>query len=437
MNQPLNTLLADAVTPGRDLLPVGEGLGTVLGRTVACEERFLTPAGGGVFEKGRVLLLEADPCFREAIEDCLFENGYEVVAVENSQEGLRRVMDGDFSLVLYDLKMPGLAPEMFFQSVRRVDPDLCERFVFMSADSNDEDTQLFIRSIGGSVLQKPFDAKNLLGSIAVMELRGTVHSVLDGTPTEPIPSRIYRSSGTGPAGGSKGPEDPALAEKVAQILARAQNADSGDALPDAIFVGEPRVRAGGVFRAYMLAGIALLLLLAAGLGNEFLNARARLNEVSVNRVALQGELAAVSPQLQKALAVRAQNALERNQLALISAERAKPHWAPMLRCIVPPGDARIDILGVDARAGTADPDACEIRVRGAAGGAVPRQMADRFRQSVEEGMKKVVNGRTVSTRFERLEDSGGARPDEKRAGFVMIATIGSPEPPVASSGGGH
>ncbi len=224
VNQTLNTQSAEAARSGRDLLPVGEGLGTIAVATDAREEPSPASANGVIREKGRVLLLEADPCFRGTIEDCLVEHGHEVVAAESAQEGLRHVMDGDFALILFDLVMPGPAPELFYQSVRRVDPDLCERFVFMSADREDENTSRFIKDIDGFVLRKPFDSKNLLGSIALMELRGTVHSVLEGTSTEPIPSRIYRSSGAGSAGGSRGPDDAALAEKVAKILARAEEA---------------------------------------------------------------------------------------------------------------------------------------------------------------------------------------------------------------------
>jgi DNA-binding NarL/FixJ family response regulator len=329
------------------------------------------------------------------------------VAVRDSDEGVRAVMTGDFTLVLYDPKMPGLPVESFYRSVGRVDPELCGRFVFMSQDRLDADTTAFIKSVNGLVLKKPFDVENLLESLALAELQYPLHRVFDRVSNEPVPLRAGETA----AGGTQGsvPASPARAETPG---------GKSDA------------------RTYALAVLALLCGLAAILWYRHENLRGRLDAALEKRLALGTEWTAVSADLEAAVATRSKAETAQGQLARISAVRAKPHWAPVLRSIVPLVHAQIDILEVGARGEAEDSGACEVRVRGLAGGPSPRLTADRFRQSVEDDLKRHAGGRPVETRFEELEDAPGASPGEKRVVFVMNVTLGpvGPSPAMRKEG---
>jgi CheY-like chemotaxis protein len=119
------------------------------------------------------------------MRDCLVEHGYPVVAVESSQQAFREITSGDFALVLYDSLMRGFSVETFYQAVGRVDPGLCERFVFMADDRADEATRRFIRNSNRFVLRKPFQEKDLLDAITVAELCGAYQSAFDASQVEP------------------------------------------------------------------------------------------------------------------------------------------------------------------------------------------------------------------------------------------------------------
>lgn len=394
--------------------------------SVTGDERVRDAVCGTVSQKGRVLLLETDLCFRDAIGDCLIENGYKVVAVANTQQAFSEILTGDFSLVLYDPMMPGLSAETFYRSVGRIDPDLCERLVFMSEDRLDANTTEFIKSVNGLVLKKPFDVRNLLGSLALAELQCPLHSIFDCTSAEPVPLRVCEPA----AGGTQILDQPGLREKVCAILARAET-------PDRTTVGvlnpEPHPRGSGMSLAYALAALALLLSLAGGLCLRYLNARDRLDAASSQCLGREAEWTTVSLDLQAALAMRAKAAAVQSQLARISAIRAKPHWASVLRCIVPPGDAKIEILEVSARGEKKDPGACEVRISGMVYGSQPGLMADQYRQSVEQILKRNANGRPVSIRLDQLQKAPETLRDEKRAEFVMIVSLGSIDPSLAMS----
>lgn len=378
------------------------------------------------------MLLEDDDSLRESITDYLTENRYTVVAVQNGGDGVREVLAGDFVLVVCDFRMPGLPGDLFFRAVQRIRPSLCQRFVFMTGHQNDAVTDAFIKSVDGFVLQKPFPLKNLLDSIAFTEVRGMFQSVFADAADDVNPSPASEPVSGSQAGGAAGSE----AAAVERILARGRKSLSAPAPSEASLESAAEPCARGMSGTFAFAGIALLLVLVGGLWVGHSITEDLLDAATVKRLAAEAEWAAVSPDLHEALALRSKAESSVKQLARLSAERAKPRWASVLRCIVPPGDTMIEILGADARADAKDPGSCEVRVHGIAGGAEPRLTADRYRQSVEENLKRDANGRAVGALFEQLEDAPEVLPDQKHADFVMIVTLGSIEPSLAMHKGG-
>src|SRR5687767_11492260 len=67
----------------------------------------------------RALLLEDDSAFREIIKEFFQEAGYTVREVNSGVEGIQEVLAGDFSIVLCDMMMPGLAGDLFYRAVER------------------------------------------------------------------------------------------------------------------------------------------------------------------------------------------------------------------------------------------------------------------------------------------------------------------------------
>lgn len=381
---------------------------------------------GAVLEKGRVLLLDDDPAFREIIKDYLAENGYTVVAVGNGREGIREILAGDFTLVLCDFMMPGLPGDMFYRAIERIRPELCQRFIFMTGHQHDATTDEFINSVSGFVLRKPFPLKNLLDAISFAEVRCTFQSVFTCAA-----SNLELPPGSGSVNFFRTDMPCSLeASVVAKILARARTALPAVGSPDILPGSEPQLRAGGIFRECVLAALALLLI-AGGLWFRHLNVQARLDAASAELMAIKTVWTAISPDLQEALAIRSKTAMAQSQLDRMSSERANPQWTPALPCIVPPGDAKIDILEVSARGETKDLGACDLRIRGMAAGSQPRLIADRYRQSVEDDLKRNANGRPVSTHLDQLQEVPGTLPDEGKADFVIVVTVGSIEPSLA------
>ncbi|MEQ1862921.1 MAG: hypothetical protein ABMA13_23615, partial [Chthoniobacteraceae bacterium] len=162
--------------------------------------------------------------------------------------------------------------------------------------------------------------------------------------------------------------------------------------------------------------------------------RERAAAALAERAALAREWADISPRLEEANAQRRTLESIVGQPARVALDRARPRWTPALREVAMATVEGVEILNVHTQTKADDSGACEIRVSGTAGGAQPRQVVDRFREAMEEGLKRTTLGRPVSARFEQLEDepgAPGALAGQRRAAFVIVVSVASanlPEP---------
>ena len=74
-----------------------------------------------------VLVLEDDVAFAEMLSLFLESHSFEVFCVPNGVEGLRKVTERDFDVIVCDLSMPNLPGDMFYLAVERVRKHLTKR----------------------------------------------------------------------------------------------------------------------------------------------------------------------------------------------------------------------------------------------------------------------------------------------------------------------
>lgn len=118
-----------------------------------------------------MLIVEDDADFVAAIRECIEIMGYEVEVAADGVQGIRKIMAKDYTVILCDMVMPGLAGDMFYLGVERVKPHLCPRFVFMTGYQGDKKIDQFIRKVRGTMLWKPFKTQVLIETIQAMEKR--------------------------------------------------------------------------------------------------------------------------------------------------------------------------------------------------------------------------------------------------------------------------
>lgn len=112
-----------------------------------------------------LLIVEDDPEMQEFYKDMLQREPYTVTIVSNADEGLKKIKEKKFDIVILDILMDGLTGDRLFAILRR---DLRYKDVpVIMASALDENTYRCFQALGNvSFLEKPFDKEKLLGEIA-------------------------------------------------------------------------------------------------------------------------------------------------------------------------------------------------------------------------------------------------------------------------------
>ncbi len=130
---------------------------------VKTEPKFKASSGSGV---SRILLVEDEVSVLEIIQRSLSNKGYLVEVAYNGIDGLQKLEEQYYDLIICDLSMPGMGGIKFYQEVKRTNAQQVERIIFTTGDTLNEGNQEFIRMTGCTLLMKPFTLDSLLNLIA-------------------------------------------------------------------------------------------------------------------------------------------------------------------------------------------------------------------------------------------------------------------------------
>jgi len=110
---------------------------------------------------GRILVVDDEPVIRELLSEILADRGHEVETVDNATDALKKLESERYSLILLDIKMPGMNGIEFYQHIRDKAKSLARRIVFITGDAMGKETWHFLRQTKAPYLTKPFDEKKL------------------------------------------------------------------------------------------------------------------------------------------------------------------------------------------------------------------------------------------------------------------------------------
>jgi two-component system NtrC family sensor kinase len=115
--------------------------------------------------RGKVLLVDDEEAVLDFERKALTEVGLQVEAATTADEGIARLEEEDFDLVVVDGKMPGGQTGMaVYRWAARHRPGLEKRIVFTLSDGvNDSDTRAFLQETNAFSLLKPFEIGELIG----------------------------------------------------------------------------------------------------------------------------------------------------------------------------------------------------------------------------------------------------------------------------------
>jgi PAS domain S-box-containing protein len=123
---------------------------------------------GNNSSKGYILVVEDEPTVARLIADVLIEEGHDVDAVLDSQEGLARLSRNRYNAIICDLRMPRLDGQAFYESLVRAGSPLRDKILFITGDTLAPRTRDFLDPLNLPHLDKPFLLEEL--KIAVNRL---------------------------------------------------------------------------------------------------------------------------------------------------------------------------------------------------------------------------------------------------------------------------
>jgi signal transduction histidine kinase len=115
--------------------------------------------------RARVLVIDDEPLIGAAVA-AILGTEHDVESTTDAAEALARIDAGEqFDVILCDLLMPGMGGIAFEAELRRRDPELAGRLLFLTGGASSDETRDFIQAAGDRVVDKPFDAASLLAAV--------------------------------------------------------------------------------------------------------------------------------------------------------------------------------------------------------------------------------------------------------------------------------
>ncbi|MBT8396346.1 MAG: sigma-54 dependent transcriptional regulator, partial [Gemmatimonadetes bacterium] len=134
----------------------------------------------GISVPARILLVDDDQAFRVSTSTLLREEGYLVVEAGNGQEAVEALKQGDFDLILLDLRMPGVDGIQIVEVLRRWGEGI--PVLMISGFGTVETAVKALHTGADDFLTKPVEPDVLIGRVAgLLERRPSIRPDPDAT----------------------------------------------------------------------------------------------------------------------------------------------------------------------------------------------------------------------------------------------------------------
>jgi signal transduction histidine kinase/CheY-like chemotaxis protein len=114
---------------------------------------------------GLILVVDDEPPVRALTQEILQANGYRVETAESGAQALRMLEHEVYSLVVTDLRMPGISGAEMYHQIEKRWPALAERVLFVTGDIEGERDGGTLDRERIHYLEKPFTTQQLLAAI--------------------------------------------------------------------------------------------------------------------------------------------------------------------------------------------------------------------------------------------------------------------------------
>lgn len=149
---------------------LGKGATFVVEIPIVVEEKQLGLVKPAVEEpkdvtKARILVVDDEPVVRAFLTKLLIGKGHEVDSIDNASDALTKIKRARYSVILLDIKMPGMSGIDLYQRAQKIAKSLARRIIFITGDVMGIDTRNFLSRTGAHYVSKPINAEDLIITI--------------------------------------------------------------------------------------------------------------------------------------------------------------------------------------------------------------------------------------------------------------------------------
>jgi DNA-binding response OmpR family regulator len=109
----------------------------------------------------RILAVENDELVRRFLEDGLVMAGYDVDTASNGREALQKIDQGDYDLIICDVRMPELDGPGLYRALGERGDDTLAHLLFLTTPDALDAHEALLAQIGLPVLIKPIELDDL------------------------------------------------------------------------------------------------------------------------------------------------------------------------------------------------------------------------------------------------------------------------------------
>jgi DNA-binding response OmpR family regulator len=112
-----------------------------------------------------VLLVDDDHQLTDTLQAALTGENFLVDVAHDGEEAFLKAKVHKYDAIVCDMVMPKLRGDEFYEQAVAYNPDLAQRFLFITGHADDGTVRDFLQRISARYLLKPFGIQNLIDAI--------------------------------------------------------------------------------------------------------------------------------------------------------------------------------------------------------------------------------------------------------------------------------
>jgi nitrogen-specific signal transduction histidine kinase/ActR/RegA family two-component response regulator len=120
---------------------------------------------GQVLRGKQILAIDDDVQITELIFDVLARQGARIDIVNSGVQAIEKIKQKNYDAIICDQRMPGFSGQRLYRLVESLNPELRQRFLFVTGDVVSAQTKRFFSNAGVQYIRKPFRAQELLDAV--------------------------------------------------------------------------------------------------------------------------------------------------------------------------------------------------------------------------------------------------------------------------------